>query len=666
MAKPRGTDGSLLSSLPWTIGALALSIAPHIPYLPVWVTVAFFGCSAWRYVVEKRRRALPSVWLRAGLALFCFLGVLATYSTISGVGPGSALLAVMASLKVLETRQRRDQFVLLFISIFLVMSSLLREQFLWSLPYLLLGVLVIMTAWLRMSATPGETARQSFATGGRLLLYAAPVAAAMWIFFPRIAVPFWAVPMDTGTAQSGISDSMSPGDISSLSMSDALAFRVRFDGAVPEPKDLYWRGLVLAVFNGRTWTQNDPFEGPRAYEEVEVRGEPISYEITLEPTRQVWVFALDMPHSWELERTFMGPQHQLARAMPVDQRVAYKAVSYTDFTMNVELSQYARSWYLRLPDASNPRTASLARDMREASGSDVDFIEAVLRKFNEEEYFYTLQPPALGSNSADEFLFETRQGFCEHYASVFAIMMRAAGIPSRVVLGYHGGEINPISGHMTVRQSNAHAWNEVWIDGFGWYRVDPTSAVAPDRIDYGGNDVANDGADASWGLVATMRLMNNITIAMDALDAKWNQWVLGYGPENQNRLMEWLGMQDPGWRKLMLTMVAVVAAIVAIISLLLMLRYRSPADDRATILYRRFAKKTGLELKVGETAAQFADRASGKSALPATTIESVTRAYHDARYGPADDSALQRLSAAVASIGRFRPASPSAQDSSAQ
>ena len=260
MVKPRGTDGSLLPSLPWTIAALALSVAPHLPYLPIWVTAAFFGCSAWRYVIERRRRALPSIWLRAGLALACFLGVFATYSTISGVGPGSALLAVMASLKLLETRQRRDQFVLLFISIFLVMSSLLREQYLWSLPYLLIGVLVIMTAWLRMSSTPSESARQSFATGGRLLLYAAPVAVAMWIFFPRIAVPFWAVPMDTGTGTSGISDSMSPGEISSLSMSNAVAFRVRFDDAVPAPRDLYWRGLVLAVFNGRTWTQSDPFE----------------------------------------------------------------------------------------------------------------------------------------------------------------------------------------------------------------------------------------------------------------------------------------------------------------------------------------------------------------------------------------------------------------------
>ncbi len=648
--RPRGTDGSLLSSLPWTIGALALSVAPHLPYLPVWVTATFLGCSAWRYLIEKRRRALPSVWLRAGLALACFLGVLATYATISGVGPGSALLAVMASLKLLETRKRRDQFVLLFISIFLVMSALLREQYVWSLPYLVVAVFVIMTAWLRLSATPGEPAKQSFSTGGRLVLYAAPLAVAMWIFFPRIAIPFWAVPMDTGTSTSGISDSMSPGDVSSLSMSNAVAFRVKFDGRIPEPRELYWRGLVLTVFNGRSWSLNDPYEGPRVHEKVTVQGEPISYEITLEPTRQPWIFALDMPWSWTLERTFMGPQHQLARALPVDQRIAYQAVSYPQFETNVELTESARAWYQQIPDGSNPETRALAEELRAAAASDTAYIDAILRKFNEEEYFYTLQPPALGSNSVDRFLFDTRQGFCEHYSSAFAVLMRAAGIPARIVLGYHGGEMNPMADHMTVRQSDAHAWNEVWVEGHGWYRIDPTAAVAPDRIDYGVSEAAFEGLGAAWGLTAPSKLMHNMTLALDALNAKWNEWVLGYGPENQNRFMQWLGMRDPSWRKMILTMIAIVFSLIAIISMLLALRYRAPAKDPAAILFRRFAKKTGLEQEVGETPAHFAHRARLANALPETIIDSVTEAYHEARYGPAGAPAIVRLRNAVNAI----------------
>jgi transglutaminase-like putative cysteine protease len=652
LAKPRGTDGSLLASLPWTLAALGLSLAPHVTFLPTWITAAFLGCSIWRFVIERQRYSLPPAWLRAALALTCFLGVLATYATISGVGPGSALLAIMASLKLLETRKRRDQFVLLFISIFLVMASLLREQYLLSLPYMLLAILLIMAAWLQVSVVGGAPARRSMANSARLIAYAAPLAIVMWFFFPRISNPFWAVPMDTGTATSGISDSMSPGDISSLSLSDAVAFRVRFEDVVPAPRDRYWRGLVLTVFNGRTWSMNDPFSGPRVHEQVAGRGEPVRYEITLEPTRQQWVFALDMPWSWTLERTFMGPQQQLARARPIDQRVAYEAESYLDFSTIVDLPDYARNWYQRIPAENNTRTQALAQEMRLAAGSDQAFIEAVLQKFHEEDFYYTLEPPPLGSNSVDRFLFDTRRGFCEHYASAFAVMMRAAGIPARVVLGYQGGEMNPMAGHMIVRQSDAHAWNEVWLTGTGWYRVDPTSAVAPERIEAGVSGALLDGAAAAWGLSAPSALLHQLTLTWDALNAQWNEWVLGYGPELQERVMRWLGMERPNWQQMLLTLIACVFGLVGGVSLLLMLRYRPPKRDRAAILYERFVNKTGVTPAIGETPAAFAARAADESSMAANVIEAVTSIYLDARYGPVNASALQKLEAAVASLGR--------------
>ncbi len=650
MARPRGTDGSLLPSLPWTLGALGLSIAPHLPYLPYWISVAFFGCALWRYLIERRRRPLPSAWFRAGLALACFLGVLVTYSSISGVGPGSALLAVMASLKLLETRKRRDQFVLLFISIFLVMSSLLREQYLWSLPYMLGAVTVIMTAWLRMSASPSEPARLSFATGGRLLLYAAPLALAMWIFFPRLATPFWAVPIDSSQATTGLSDTMSPGDISSLSLSNEVAFRVSFDGPPPDPRDRYWRGLVLTTFNGRSWTGREPAISTTARDQIVTEGEPISYEITLEPTRQQWVFALEMPVSWTLAKTFMGPQQQLARSVPIDQRVAYKAVSYPEYRVESDLPQVYRNWYSNLPENSNRETAALAREMRAAVDSDRAFIDSVLAKFNTEEYYYTLEPPPLGSNPVDRFMFDTRSGFCEHYASAFAVMMRSAGIPSRIVLGYHGGEINPIGGHLSVRQSDAHAWTEVWLEGVGWQRIDPTAAVAPERIDYGASGAALEGLGSAWGLSAPSELLHRLSLSIDALNAKWNEWILGYGPENQQNFMKWLGMDDPNWRKMMLTLIAVVVSLVMLISILLMLRYRPPAKDEASVVYQRFVRRTGLEPIVGETAIEFARRAKQSGALPEDLVTSITEAYVEARYGPYREPAFERLKVAVGSI----------------
>lgn len=649
-AQPRGTDGSLLASLPWTLGALAISLAPHLPYLAIWITGAFVSCAVWRYIIERRRRMLPSRWVRGGLALVCFLGVLGTYSSISGVGPGSALLAIMAALKLLETRRRRDQFVLLFISIFLVMSSLLREQYLWSLPYLVISTLAILAAWLRMSAGPRETARHSFATSGRLMLYAAPMAIAMWIFFPRLASPFWAVPIDTSRATTGLSDQMSPGDISSLSQSDEVAFRVRFEDGIPDARDRYWRGLVMTSFNGRTWRGSEPRIAEPASKQIESAGQSFTYEITLEPTQQQWVFAMDMPVEWTLERTFMGPQQQLARVTPIEQRIAYDVTSYPQYRVQTSLPRTFRRWYSSLPENSNQQTAELARSMRDAAASDIDFIDAVLRKFREEEYFYTLQPPTLGNNPVDEFLFETRQGFCEHYASAFAVLMRGAGIPSRIVLGYHGGEINPMGGHLIVRQSDAHAWTEVWLEDSGWRRVDPTAAVAPERIEYGARDAAFDGIGVSWGFSAPSELLQKLTMTWDVLNTKWNDWILAYGPDKQMSFMEWLGMEQPSWRKMLLTLVFLVIAIILAISGFLMLRYRPPKKDRLSLLYKRFVRETGVEPRIGETAQEFAARVANAGVLPIDTINTVTDAYLKARYGPGSSHSVARFEQAVDAI----------------
>ena len=652
MAKPRGTDGSLLSSLPWTIASLGMAMTPHVLFMPLWITTAFLGCAVWRYSIERRRAALPSTWFRAFLALICFLGVLAVYETISGVGPGSALLAIMASLKLLETRKRRDQFVLLFIAIFLVMSALLREQYLWSLPYLVVGLVFIMTAWIRMSAEPSESVRRSFATGGRMILYAAPIAIAMWVFFPRISTPFWAVPIDTSSGVSGLSDTMSPGDISSLALSNAVAFRVRFDGNIPEPRDRYWRGLVLFQFNGRTWSGSDPNIGRRASAQIEVTGEPVKYQVTMEPTRQQWIYALDIPYRWTLEQTFMGRQQELARVVPVDQRIAYEVESYTQHRTGANLNNFEYDWYVSTPQGSNPRATELAQQMREEAGSDRAFIDMLLAKFHNEEFYYTLEPPPLGGPPVARFLFAHRRGFCEHYASAFAVMMRAAGIPSRIVLGYQGGELNPVGDYMIVRQSDAHAWNEVWFEDRGWTRIDPTAAVAPERIEMGVAESLFDGVGMEWGLAAPSMLLHQIQLNLDALNAKWNDWVLGYGPDKQNEFMRRLGMDDPSWRKMMLTLISIVIALILLVSAILALRYRPPPRDRAAVLYQRFVDKTGLKLDIGESPDAFANRVSADCNMGVDTVHDITDTYLEARYGDINPAALQRLEDQVAAIIR--------------
>lgn len=650
MRRRRGTDGSLLASLPWTLAALGVAVAPHVRYLPAWITAVFVACGAVRWQTERKRWRLPPAWARILLALACFLGVLASFETISGVGPGSALLAVMAALKLLETRQRRDQFVLLFISIFLVMATLLREQYVWSLPYLVAALAVVVTAWLRMSTADPEPVRDSFRTAGRLLLHAAPLAVAMWIFFPRIATPLWSVPIDTGTATTGLSDTMRPGDISRLSRSDAVAFRVQFEGAVPEASRLYWRGLVLWRFNGSTWRGDEPAPDMGALQRIEVQGEPVRYQVTMEPTRRQWVYALDMPYGWSLEKTFMTRQQHLSSLQPIDRRVAYSAVSYLRYRTDSD-GFHRLGIYTRLPEDSNPRTRELAREMRRAAPDEAAYIDAVLGMFREQDFFYTLEAPLLGRDPVDEFLFESRRGFCEHYASAFAVLMRAVGIPARIVLGYQGGELNPLGEYLIVRQADAHAWVEVWLGKAGWVRVDPTASVAPERIENGMSAARLAGIGARWGMTMPSRFLHRLQLTWDAFNARWNDWILGYGPENQGLFMQWLGMERPTWRKMALVLVACVAALTAVTSFLLLRRCRPPRKDAAARLYARFVRRAGLAPGTGETPGAYARRlASAGLAAPGLAAE-ITDRYLDARYGPPDERSLDALRAAVA---RFR------------
>ena len=656
MAKRNGTDGSLLGSLPWTLVALGIAVLPHLPYLPIWITGIFLGCAVARLVIEQRRWRLPGTLSRLFLAVLSFVGVLATYETISGVGPGSALLTVMAALKLLETRRRRDQFVLLFLSIFLIMSSLLREQHVWSLPYMVAGTIVTMTAWLQMSIGAAGGTRHAFGRSLRLIALATPLMLAMWVFFPRIATPFWAVPIDTSSGVTGLSNEMSPGDISSLSASDAVAFRVRFDGPAPAPRLRYWRGLVLTRFSGRTWTGNDPTFGGRGERPVDYLGEPVRYDITMEPTRQHWVFALDMPSDWSLDNTYMGWQQQLQRSHPIDQRVVYSAVSYPRFRVETDLPPFLAERYSRLPDAGNPETRALAAAMRREADSNEAYIDDVMRLFNEQDFYYTLQPPALGANSVDAFLFRSRRGFCEHYASAFAVLMRAAGLPARVVVGYQGGELNPMGDYLIVRQSDAHAWAEVWLEGRGWVRYDPTSAVAPERIESGMASARLSDSGLAWGFSVRTALLHRLTLAWDMINAKWNEWILAYGPENQRSFMQWLGMDDPDVRKMLLTLIAVLALLLGGVALWLTLKFRPPSNDRARRAFDRFARKAGLAPHTGEAPLDYATRLA--AAFPAIENETsrIVSLYLDARYGEPCDDAVERLDRAVGGFRRPRAA----------
>jgi hypothetical protein len=369
----------------------------------------------------------------------------------------------------------------------------------------------------------------------------------------------------------------------------------------------------------------------------------------LEPHNQRWLYALETMVEYEGQLAVTREMQVLTRSNVID---------VTSYNMRSDIRAENRGLFeperrknLVLPDGLNSESVGFARGLfKDSNRDDRTYIGNVLKHFSEMGFKYTLSPPLLGENGMDEFLFDTRRGFCEHFASAFVYLMRAAGIPSRVVIGYQGGALHPFDDYMIVRQSDAHAWTEVWLPESGWVRVDPTAAVAPERIDAGRTGAMFDGTAAAWGLSAPSRLLHNLVLAWDVANANWNEWILGYGPENQERFLGWLGMDDPDWRKMLLTLVAIVTGLTMLISFALMLRYRPPRKDRAAILYGRFIRKSGLTPATGESPQAFASRVRGETGLPAATVRGITDAYLDARYGPPDPGPLSRLESQVAAL----------------
>lgn len=646
--KSAATSGRLRTTLPWSIAALGGALLPHLATLPLWVTLVFGVCAGWRWHVELRRGRLPTRLVRTLFALVSFVCVLAAYRGINGVGPGTSLLVVMAALKLLETRSRRDQIVLLFIALFLVLAACLKGQAIWSLPYIVAAVWLIGAAWVNVARFGAALPpRRAAAASARLLGQALPVMLALWVLFPRVPGPFWAIPTAEGGGVSGLDETMSPGDISALGLSSEVAFRVRFEGEPPPPAARYWRGIVLHRYDGRTWSGSEPGFWMLGESSVETAGEPYTYTVTLEPTHQHRLFTLEMARWWDAERVFMSAQHELMRRRrPIDELLAYRVRSYPAYRIDADLKRRYRDYYRRLP-ANNPEAAAFAARLRAEAGDEAAFVRRVLEHFRNQPFHYTLQPPPLGSDPVDEFLFGTRRGFCEHYAAAFTVLARAAGIPARVVAGYQGGEINPHGNYMIVRQSDAHAWAEVWLAGRGWVRVDPTAAVAPERIEQGA-----DAAFARLGIGGYRELawVSRAVLVWDSLNARWNDWVLGYGPDAQRDFLRWLGMDDPRWEKLVTLLVAILGIAMGALALWLAWRYRPPPADAAARLYRRFAARLGLSPRTGEAPLAFAERAARARPSLAPDIGRISRLYLRARY--AEPAALETLREAVR---RFRP-----------
>jgi transglutaminase-like putative cysteine protease len=540
-----------------TSAALALAVVPHVVHLRTWITAFFFGAVALRLAAEHRGWALPPRWLRTVVALLATVGVLVGYRTLNGLEAGTALLVVMAALKLSETRAPRDHAVLVFIGYFLCLATLLFQQSFDRLAYVVAASWALTAALARVHRPiEANTPVRPFRLGARVLLLGLPLAVILFVFVPRLEGRFWAIPTSQNEGRSGIDDEMSPGDLAKLGLSDDPAFRAWFGGAVPSGQDRYWRVLVLEDFDGRTWRAVRLPE-PRTPAPVPA-GARFDYRITLEPTGHPWVPALDYVVPPDDGTLRIVRAQQLVRFFPrrfephpVDQPFEYSLVSYAGTALAADgLPLTVRRRDLALPDGRHPKTRALAAELRAASSDDADYVQRVLRRFTVEPFAYTLEPAPLGADAVDDFLFRTREGFCEHYASSFAVLMRAAGIPARVVTGYQGGEANRYGGYLLVRQSSAHAWNEVWLEGRGWTRVDPTAAVSPERVRRGGLDRELVGGDVPGALFASVPWLANARAALDAVRTAWNEGVVGFGKGTQMLLLEKIGLGDRGWQGL--------------------------------------------------------------------------------------------------------------------
>ena len=622
-------DANPLRHLAWLLLGLALAAAPHATHLPLWIPVVASTVFLWRLFLGWRGLALPPRWLLFTLAGLGLAGIWLSYRTLFGRDAGVSLLVVLLGLKLLEMRSTRDVAVTIYLAYFLALTNFFYSQTIPTAVLMLVTVLMVTGSLVGFSA-PMRTLPDNLRTAGTLLLQAAPVMLLLFFLFPRVQGPLWGVQQEAYTGVTGLSDSMSPGTLSQLSSSDSIAFRVKFDGTPPRRGLMYWRGPVFWNYDGRTWRPGLPRLQEASFEGL---GQPVDYEVTVEPHNRFWLFALDLPARPARNARVIG-DYQMFSNTAVRARLRYEMRSYLSYRATSASEEADLRAALQLPRDLNPRARGLAQEWRRNLGSD----EAVLREaidfIRNGKYLYTLEPPLLQRNMVDEFLFDTKQGFCEHFASSFAFLMRAAGIPARVVTGYQGGDLNPVDGYVVVRQADAHAWTEVWMGERGWIRVDPTAAAAPVRVDAGIAAAVPQDAALPMMMRQQFDWVRSLRNNWEALANQWNQWVLGYTPDRQREMLGRIGISDVEWRNLALWLFWSVAVALGCTALWLLARLQKPDPvQKAWLQFCARLARHGLLRGIAEGPLDFTARASAAFPEHATELREIGDQYAELRYG---------------------------------
>lgn len=535
---------------------MVLIILPQTAHMPIWISVIGLLCVTWRALIYAGKLNYPGRSIRV---LIVFITFVLSISQVRNLGVGldaaAGLLTLGFLFKLIEMRQKRDIYVVISLCFIMAMVAFLYSQSVLTTLYIIFVIMVVTATMISLNRSSLNSDNSGTARlAVKIILQSLPLTLVLFVVFPRIA-PLWAVPIQSATATTGVSDEMSPGDISQLGRSGELAFRVQFENAVPPlHQDLYWRGLVLDSFDGETWrrTRNaSSYSMASALadyqqeqsEKLLTSGNPINYNVILEPTQQPWVYGLHLAES-QTGDIFQSSNFELFNGGLITQRFSYDISSFPNNKTDLRLGDRLRNRSTRLPEDGNLRSREFARALRSTVTTDRAFAYEVLAHFQQNEYFYTLSPARLEENKVDDFLFNTLEGFCEHYASSFTFLMRAAGIPARVVVGYQGAEYNRFENYMMVYQYNAHAWSEIWLEGEGWVRFDPTAAVSPERVEMGVEEaLRDDPAFLEDGLFSAMRRgdmdwLNTIRLRLDALEYEWNRRVVNYDQDLQFEFFE--------------------------------------------------------------------------------------------------------------------------------
>lgn len=628
----------------WMLGAFFGAVLLHVDRLP-WLYIAVpVVATIWRAWVEMQGDSkLPASWLRGLLALSLLGGVLLHYKTLNGLGPGTALLVSMGSVKLMETRSSRDRYIMIGVALFLMLSACLDRQSMLRAPFYLALTWACCVAMIFVANPSAKlTSTAAVRLSGRALLLSLPLALLLFVFFPRLPGQLWALPSQ-GSGTTGLSDTMTPGGISALSESDEPAFRVRFDGAAPAPQQRYWRGPVLHAFDGYSW-KRDRGQSYRPTT-LSYSGPTYRYRLTIEPHQRNWIFALEMPTTPTAANTFFTHDLQLIAAQPITQSTTYLLVSRPNSRASNELSNLGRQIETALPADRNPRSNALARSLRDQSADTQAFIDAVLDYFRSGGFSYTLTPELLQKDSVDDFIFNTRAGFCGHYASAFVSMMRAAGVPARVVTGYQGGEWNPVGGYYIVRQSDAHAWAEVWIENEGWRRVDPTAVVSPERLSRGLLDILPEAGTQAGRFARDLPFVLRLRQSWDAANTWWNDHVADFDSQAQLDILSKLGFESPRLRQLGYMAAGGLALWVLVTILLLARQALGKKPDALSRGFRRLCLATarrGWQRELHEAPLSYASRLRSEAPRIASQIAPLLEEYAELRYGQVPETERAR------------------------